>query len=570
MLRPIYAIILSASLLCGCHVGEQQVSPYDANLPFRPNILWLVAEDLSPILPMYGDSTVETPNLSRLADEGIVYTHFFSPSGVCAPSRAAIATGMYPTRIGAHHMRTSGFGPYMPVGIVPYECVPPEYVTMHSQYLREEGYYCTNNAKEDYQFKPAITAWDESSNQAHWRNRQAGQPFFAIFNFGVTHESQVWGKANDSLWVDEDLEVPVPPYLPDNEVGRRDIRQVYSNIKTMDAQVGEILAQLEDDGLLDSTIIFWYGDHGGPLPRQKRLMYDAGIQLPMVVRFPNGWKAGTRDDRMLSFIDLLPTLVSLSGEAPPRHTDGKAFLGPFAEEIPRDTVFAASDRFDELHDMKRAVRTRDFKYIRNVYPEKPMYLPISYRENMPVMQELLRMRDAGELTKEQALWFRERKPEEELYDLAKDPFELNNLAEEPAYEEQLLALRVACDRWMDLTDDKGLIPEEEMLLDMWPGKEQPVTDTPVVEVQGEGARLRPGADGGSVGYVLLEPEDRVEWIVTPTRWGNDERYMLVTASDTTRIRWSLAGDSFPIPEGKKAAVVGHRIGYRPSEVVYTY
>jgi arylsulfatase A-like enzyme len=199
---------------------------------------------------------------------------------------------MYQNHIGAQHMRTGGNPQYMPPGVVPYEAVPPPSVKMHSQYLREAGYYTTNNAKEDYQFDKPVTAWDESSRDAHWRNRAPGQPFFAIFNFGITHESQVWGRANDSLWVDEDLDVPVPPYLPDNEVGRRDVRQVYSNIKQMDAQVGEILKQLEEDGLMDETIIFWYADHGGPLPRQKRLLDDSGMRLPLIVRYPDQRRAG--------------------------------------------------------------------------------------------------------------------------------------------------------------------------------------------------------------------------------------------------------------------------------------
>ncbi|MDP5169014.1 MAG: sulfatase-like hydrolase/transferase, partial [Bacteroidia bacterium] len=192
MLRFLGPFLLCVLVGCDPAPTSVAVNPYDPGLDFRPNILWLVAEDLSPILPMYGDSTVETPNLSRLAAEGVVYDNFFSPSGVCSPSRAAIATGMYPSSIGAHHMRTLSFGPYSPEGIPFYECVPPPFVKMHSEYMRELGYYCTNNPKEDYQFRKSLMAWDESSMKAHWRNRPNEAPFFSIFNFMVTHESQVW------------------------------------------------------------------------------------------------------------------------------------------------------------------------------------------------------------------------------------------------------------------------------------------------------------------------------------------------------------------------------------------
>ncbi|MCS5583823.1 MAG: sulfatase-like hydrolase/transferase, partial [Pseudomonadales bacterium] len=187
--------------------SDQAIGP---KLPQAPNILWLVAEDLSPIIPPFGDNTVETPNLTRLANEGVRYTQVFSSSGVCAPSRAAIATGMYQNRIGAQHMRTTNIADFGVEGIIPYEAVPPPYVKMHSQYFREAGYYASNNAKEDYQFRKAITAWDDSSRSAHWRNRAEGQPFFSVFNFGITHESQVWTQAGNPLLVDDNLEVPVP------------------------------------------------------------------------------------------------------------------------------------------------------------------------------------------------------------------------------------------------------------------------------------------------------------------------------------------------------------------------
>lgn len=565
-----FGVAVAMLLSCDSSNLTTNSSPEDVtSLPFRPHILWIVAEDLSPILPMYGDSTVETPYLSRLAAEGIVFDQFFSPSGVCAPSRAAIATGMYPSRIGASNMRTLGPPQYMPEGLPSYECLPPVGTKMHAEYLRQLGYYTTNNAKEDYQFRPSLLAWDESSNKAHWRNREPGQPFFAIFNLGVTHESQVWARARDSLWVSDDLAVPIPPYLPSTEKSKRDVRQVYSNIKTMDAQVGEILAQLEEDGLLDSTIIFWYGDHGGPLPRQKRLMYDSGIKVPMVVRFPDKWGAGTRENRMTSFLDLLPTLLSLAGEKPPASIDGKAFYGSFTDDSDREMVFAASDRFDETYDMRRAARTKDFKYIKNFYPERPMYTPVAYREKMPIMQELLRLREEGGLTAEQALWFRETKPAEELYDLNADPYELHNLAEIPEYMDTLQQLRKACLDWMVEIGDVGSIPEEEYVLSIWPDKQQPTTAPPIIEAREDNIRVVSGKDEGSLGYILLKEDESVQWISTKVWYGFRQRYMRITPSDSLEIVWNIMPEYLSLSSGQRTAIVEHRLGFRPSEIVYS-
>ena len=369
--------------------------------------------------------------------------------------------------------------------------------------MRKAGYYCTNNSKEDYQFNKPVTAWDESSRQAHWRNRKPGQPFFAIFNFGITHESQIWARAKDSLWVDEDLDVPVPPYLPDNEVGQRDVRQMYSNIKQMDTQVGAILRQLEEDGLMDSTIIFWYTDHGGPLPRMKRLCYDSGLRLPMIIRFPHKYRSGTVDDQLVSFIDFKPTILSLVGIEPPGYIDGRAFLGQFEDLMKRRYIHAGGDRFDAKRDMIRAVRDKRYKYLRNYKPDQPYYLPVAYREQMPVMQELLRMRDAGELDQYQAQWFRQTKDEEELFDCEKDPHELHNLAKDPAYANKLTELRVECDRWMKEINDRGLKPEAEYLSSIWPDFKQPET-APLESKKEQGmVHLFCETKGASIGYQIV-------------------------------------------------------------------
>ena len=545
-------------LLCvvGCVSNDSSNAVPEPDWDSQMNILWLVAEDLSPIIPPFGDSTVTTPNLSRLAAEGVRYTHTFSPSGVCSPSRAAIATGMYPSHIGANHMRTGpwsmhGTSPgflafaqrYMPPGVPLYEPVPPPEVKMHSEYMRRAGYYATNNSKEDYQFRAPLTAWDESSDEAHWRNRAPGQPFFAIFNFFVTHESQVWGKAEDSLWVDPNLEVPIPPYLPSTEVAVNDIRRVYSNIKEMDAQVGDILADLEADGLLENTIVVWYSDHGGPLPRQKRLLYDSGMHLPMIIRYPNGWRAGEVDDRLVSFVDFAPTLLSMTGQEPAAHMDGQAFEGKYKAESPRAYVHGAADRFDEAYDMIRAVRDHRFKYLRNFQSDRPYYLPLGFREQMPIMKELLRMRDASELSIEQSQWFRTTKPQEELFDTQVDPFELNNIAGDPQYADKLAELRIEAERWMTSINDKGHLPEVELVGTMWPDMVQPTTTEPVAEWIENNVSLQSTTQGASIAY----------------QWVKD--------GDSTGTTWQVYTTPMPARVDESLIAIAHRIGYKPSKQV---
>ena len=403
-------------------------------------------------------------------------------------------------------MRTTNVSGFGVDGLVPYEAVPPPFVKMHSQYFREAGYYTSNNAKEDYQFRKAVTAWDDSSRTAHWRNRGPDQPFFSVFNFNITHESQIWVQAENPLRVSEDLQVPIPPYLPDTAVAQRDVRQVYSNIVAMDEQVGQILEELEQDGLLESTVIFWYSDHGGPLPRQKRLLYDAGLQVPMIIRYPDKWRAGELDDQLISFVDFKSTALSLAGIEPPEYVDGRAFAGKFQSSESRQYIHAAADRFDRQYDTIRAVRDERFKYLRNYYPERGYYLPLTYREQMPIMQELLRLKDQDDLTEAQSQWFRESKPSEELFDTLADPHELTNLALDPAYSDKLLELRAELDRWLSGFDDMGMMPEPDLINEIWPGMEQPVTSSPTASRQNGRIVLSSLTPGANIGYQILGPE----------------------------------------------------------------
>ncbi len=513
-----------------------------------------MVEDLSPYIAAYGDSTVNTPNLDRLAREGVVYNNVYSPSGVCAPSRFAIATGLYPSSGGGHHMRT---GPWYrnwtdkelegrsftsrPEGLSVYEAIPQPDVRMHSEYLRAAGYFCTNNAKQDYQFRAPVSAWDENGRDAHWRHRKnPQQPFFAIFNFGITHESQIWARAADSLWVDPELQVEVPPYLPDNQVGQQDVRQMYSNIVQMDQQIGAVLQELEDDGALENTIIFWYSDHGGPLPRQKRLLYDSGIKVPMIIRYPQQWQAGTVDDQLISFIDFKPALLSIAGIPIPDYVQGQSFIGDQTIK-PRTYIHAAADRFDERYDMIRAVRDSRFKYLKNYRPDQGYYLPVAYREQMPVMQELLRLRDKDSLNEVQAQWFRPVKAQEELFDCVNDPHELNNLATDPQYRDILIALRTECERWMTEIDDLGLQDERDMMAEWWPGGIQPQTPVPVISLDENQISLE--ASLGSISYQWVAP------------------------GDSLLAHWQLYSGPLTTQPDYRLVATAHRIGYRVSEVL---
>lgn len=507
----------------------------------RPNILWLVTEDISPYLSFYGDSTALTPNLDRLAKEGVVYTSAFSTSGVCAPSRSAIITGMYASSIGTDNMRTLADVPIP--GIESYSAVLPPEVKMFTEYLRRSGYYCTNNPKEDYQFKAPRSGWDESGRNAHWRNRKPGQPFFAVFNFNVTHESQVWKRKDKPLLVDP-ARVKLPPYYPESPVIRRDMARMYSNIMVMDSLVGIVLKQLKDDGLLEQTIIFFYSDNGGPLPRGKREIYESGIHLPMVIRYPGGVNAGKRDDRLVSYVDLAPTVLSLAGVEVPAYMQGRAFEGPQRRKE-RQYIFAARDRMDTAYDMVRTVRDRQFQYIKNFQPEKPFIQNITYRMDMDLMKELLRLHDAGKLDATQQLWFRKQKPAEELYDVNADPYNLHDLAADPSYTGKLRELRSVLEKWMQTVDDKGSIPEPDLIRQMWGGRNAPPkTEPPVCTINGNQVLLRSATPGASLSW---------QWVGGSATPVNNQ--------------WKVYNGPIEIQKGKKLVAIAERIGYVSSAML---
>lgn len=474
-MQKLVLFLLLGFFLFSCQ--EKTPQSEQITYPDRPNIVWIVVEDMSPEhLESYGGTGGKTPNLNALAAESLQYQNAFSTAGVCAPSRAALITGAYQTSIGAHHMRTlapsAAAGDAYPPGFKGYSAVLPEGMWPYPMHLRMAGYYVSNNVKEDYQFRSPVFMWDESSRNAHWRNRKdPNQPFFSIFNFTTTHESQVWAReGQDSLLVDP-KDVTVPPVYPDDSLTRRTLARFITNVMRMDAEVGKVIARLKEDGLYENTIIFFYSDHGDGMPYFKRELYDRGLKVPLLVKAP--WlEGGTKTDELVSFVDFGPTLLSLAGIPIPESMQGQAFLGAQKAE-PRKFVYAARDRMDSEYDRVRAVSDGRFKYIRNYMPEKPNYQNIQYRLQNPLMGHLLELNKQGELNENQVRWFAQSKPEEELYDTETDPWEFTNLAGNPDYAEKLAELRKAHEDWVAKYGDKGAMNEMEMVRSWWNGAENP-------------------------------------------------------------------------------------------------
>ena len=459
--------------------------------PSRPNIVWISNEDMSPHIGAYGDALARTPVLDRLARESIRYTHAFTTAPVCAPSRAAIITGMYQTAIGAQHMRTTEDRvPELPG---PYLAVPPFYVKAFPEYLRAAGYYTSNRAKTDYQFGVPFTIWDDLGPGAHWRNRpDRSQPFFSVFNLNVTHESQIFPTSparKGKPLVTDPARVAVPPYYPDTPLVREELARMYDNIADMDGQVGEILRQLESDGLAGNTIVFYWSDHGDGVPRAKRSLYDSGLRVPLMIRWPfdvaqgrpkmSPAVAGSVSDQLVSMIDLAPTVLALAGVEIPTHLQGRVVTGPRAAPAP-EFVFGARDRMDIEYDMMRSARDRRFLYIRNFAPDQPYAGHIIYRNQSAIMQEWLRLQAERALTGAAALWMRTSRPAEELYDAIADPHQIRNLAADSAHRSTLERLRKAVGDWMTRINDQGLVNEPEMIQRMWPGGIQPETAQPYI------------------------------------------------------------------------------------------
>ena len=591
----------------------------------RPNILWVSFEDTNPFYGYYGDPTAQTPNIDRLAAEGCVFTNAYSTAGVCAPARSAVITGMYPISIGTQHMRTTHTQAEAPDLPTPYSAVVPHYVRCFTEYLRAAGYYCTNNVKTDYQFEPPETAWDELSTEAHWRNRpDPDQPFFAVFNPTRTHESGMWEEKTPEVQIDP-ASVRVPPYFPDTPKVRESIARMHGNIARSDRELGELLAQLDEDGLAENTIVMHWSDHG-PMPRGKRWPYDSGIRVPLIVRWParagnrgggaehgrhgpptvsaapratvnaagghtawndpqtgapvtsadgshrrppiRGFDPGTVTDYLVSTVDLGPTVLSLAGVPAPPHLQGRVFLGPDAMPE-RDYVFASRDRYDTSYDMVRAARDRRYKYLRHHYHHEEYAIWLPYRNRHPIMQELWDGYRTGTLTEDQQALFRAR-PAEELYDTAVDPYELHNLARDPAHRQTLERMRAATEAWRHDVGDLGEIGEWEMVRRWYPDGVQPTTATPIIVPFARGVygvttvdRLDAPAGGSAVagvaelaGPVLIQLQSATQGASIAWRLGGDPPD-----------RWRLYSGPIRLDPGEhRIEAKAIRIGYAESAV----
>ncbi len=419
-----------------------------------PNILWLTAEDHGPNLGCYGDRVARTPRLDQLAREGMLYRTAWSNAPVCAPARTTIISGCYAPSMGAEHMRSL-------VSV-------PELIQPLPVYLKQAGYYCTNNSKEDYNIKTEPSIWDASSNKAHWKNRPDGVPFFAVFNYTKTHESQI----RDPKYKPETelSKIELPEFHPDAREVRRDWAEYYDRLHQLDGYVAERLQELEDEGVAENTIVLFFADHGSGMPGFKRACKNTGLRVPMIVYFPEKYRhlaseeygPGVESERLVSFVDLIPTMLSIVGAEIPEYLQGFAFLGPKCAPM-QPYLYGFRSRMDERYDFVRGVRDQRFSYVRNYYPHLPEQQHVAYQFMTPTTVVWKTKFDEGTLTEaQQSRWVSPR-TSEELYDLENDPDEVHNLAELPEYRETVDRFRRA--NWEHLLRirDLGFLPESIML-----------------------------------------------------------------------------------------------------------
>ena len=505
----------------------------------RPNILWLSIEDTGQQVEPY-DAWARTPNIARLAREGVTFLEAFSHSPVCAPTRSGIITGMYPTAVGTHHMRS--------------RMVPPPYVRAFPEYLRAVGYYTTNNSKTDYNFPVPVTAWDDSSRTAHWKNRpDPDQPFFAVFNFGSSHEGSVRRQyeartKDPSAAIHDASRLPLPPYYPDTAKVREAWAAYYDVVTITDRTIGEMLQELEDAGLADETLVVFWGDHGAGLARAKRWIYDSGLKVPLIMRWPGKIQPATLRTDFVQFLDLAPTMISVAGGEPPSHLHGRVILGGAQGPEP-EYLYHGRDRMDERYDMIRAVRNRRHLYLRNFESQRPWVQFMRTPSQGPIYQELGRLKRSGGLGPLSAPFMRDTKPLEELYDVVADPHQVFNLASDPRYEGTLRLLRNELVDWMRRTDDKGLVPEPELYRRMFENESNAVAEPPVLHEtrRSDGSmqvELQPRTEGSSLAYRIGERGD--------SEGGG---------------RWQLYTDKVLVRKGQTLEAVAARLGFETSPAV---
>ena len=465
----------------------------------RPNILVIMADDMSLRINALGDKTAITPNLDELVKNGTSYMNAFTTAGVCACSRSALLTGKNQISIGSMHMRTSSGGS------VPYLAVPEAHIKAFPEILRKQGYFTFTNDKLDYQFSGIFpgsgpfTIWNSEKDKFGWRNRKNSEPFFGMINLIITHESGIFrGKMNSvdtqaiklmqqtrQMLYEAPIKpenVIVPPFLPDTSEVRKDIARAYNNIYILDIEVKEIIDQLKKDNILDDTIIIFTSDHGDGLPRYKRELFDTGINVPFIILVPkkfSSWqKPGEKIYDLVSFLDIAPTVLDLAGVSIPSYMDGKSIFG--SEK--NDYIFAARDRLDSFKGKTRAVRNKDYKFIKNYSLGIVGAQKLSFRENLMSMKELRKMYENNELNEIQKIWL-ELIPELQLYDLNNDPYEINNLAYDPNYKDKVLLLENVLEQWIEKNNFHGHLEEEDLIEVFWPENTQPQTTEPLYSLE---------------------------------------------------------------------------------------
>lgn len=458
--KHILLVLLVTCSVCNLTTKLQAKKIFTPIQKAKPNIIWIITEDISPELGCYGYPLVQTPNLDKLASQGVRYTNTFVTGPVCSASRSALITGMYQTSIDAQNHRSHRDDGYM---------LPPP-VRLITDYLRDAGYFTINGevketgikgpGKTDYNFQTKTPPFDGTD----WNQRKPGQPFFAELMVSVTHRGPIWKGAvqKHRPQIDPD-KVKLPSYYPDHPVAREDWATYLESIQLLDAYVGNILKRLDDEHLTDSAVILFTSDHGRCMVRDKQFIYDGGLRIPFLMKWTGKLKPGTVNNDLISAIDISATVLQLAGITPPKYMEGRVLLGPEAKK--RDYIIAARDRMDETVDKMRCVRTKQFKYIKNYMPERPYMQSNKYKETeYPVWNLMKELYAQGKLTPPQALFCAPVKPAEELYDIVADREELNNLAALPKYKNQLTTMRSILEKWVVQTGDKGQFPEKKIWL----------------------------------------------------------------------------------------------------------
>lgn len=444
-----YPLLLGGILLWfSCTTISEELPP--------PNILWISHEDLSPIYGCYGDDYARTPNIDRLATKSTRFNKAYSNAPICAPARSTLITGMYSTSLGTQHLRSE-----IPV---------PEELKILPEVLRETGYYTTNNVKTDYNFSHE-GRWDESNNTAHWRNRPNGKPFFSVFNFMITHEGPTNALRHSDTEMLEVFSDPatakLPPYLPDSPRMREIWAHMYDLLAVFDLGVGKLLAELEEDGLLENTIVFVFSDHGHGLPGHKRWLNNAGLQIPFILHIPDKYKHLAPNlkvgetDQLVAFVDFAPTVIKLTGANVPDLMEGSDFLG--SETEPKEYVFGYRDRADDCYEVSRSVSDGRYTYIRHFMPQLPYYQEAVIFNKGGSYEEINRLQQLGQLP-HAVLRMKREKPVEELFDLQEDPFEQENLIGKTEHAQRVDQFREKVTSWMVKHRDTGIITEGEMML----------------------------------------------------------------------------------------------------------